>query len=155
MQLWVKLVVILHNFIRFSSLFYQFIWKIAKYLPLLFFLIAMIELTFIPWYQCNSYFHNDKREYYQENIQLSLMWWKFLYDYDTWKPPNIQGDEKITWLFLGEIIQPNLLKFAYNLIRGRWVRIWTPIWTISIPSVPKSRFKFPKNSKNHFVRFFY
>ena len=58
------------------------------------------------------------------------------------------------WSFLGEIMQPNLSKFAYNIIRIRRVRIWSPILTILIPSVPKSRFKFSKNSKNHLVRFF-
>ena len=69
----------------------------------------------------------------------------------------LQGDKKkkhANWLFLGKIIQPNLPKFAYNLIRGRRVRIWSPIRTIPIPSIPKSRFKLSKISKNHFVRFF-
>ena len=37
----------------------------------------------------------------------------------------VQGDQKKhpNWLFLGEIIQPNLPKFLYNLIRGRRARI--------------------------------
>ena len=37
----------------------------------------------------------------------------------------LQGDQKkhANWLFLGEIIQPNLPKFAHNLIRGQRVRI--------------------------------
>ena len=41
----------------------------------------------------------------------------------------LQGDQKkhANWLFLGEIIQPNLPKFAYNLIRGQQVRIQSPI----------------------------
>ena len=37
---------------------------------------------------------------------------------------NLQGDKKqANPLFLREIIQPNLPKFAYNLVRGRRVRI--------------------------------
>ena len=38
---------------------------------------------------------------------------------------NVQGDQKkhANWLFFREIVQPNLPKFAYNLIRGRRVRI--------------------------------
>ena len=41
------------------------------------------------------------------------------------KNSRLQGDKKkhANWLFLGEIIQPNLPKFAFNLIRGRRVRI--------------------------------
>ena len=37
----------------------------------------------------------------------------------------LQGDQKKqgNLLFLREIIQPNLPKFAYNLFRGRQVRI--------------------------------
>ena len=67
----------------------------------------------------------------------------------------LQGDQKkhANWLFFREIIQPNLPKFAYNLIRRRRVRIWSQILTISIPSVPKSRSKFSKNGKNCFIRF--
>ena len=55
--------------------------------------------------------------------------------------------------FFREIIQPNLPKFAYNLIWRRRVRIWSQILTISIPGVPKSRSKFSKNGKNRFIRF--
>ena len=57
-------------------------------------------------------------------------------------------------LFLREILQPNLPKFACNLFRGRRVRIQSQITAVPIPSVPKSRFKFSKNRKNHFVQFF-
>ena len=58
------------------------------------------------------------------------------------------------WIFLREIIQLNLPKFAYNLFRGRRVRIWSPILGISIPSVPESRSKFSKNGKKRFVQFY-
>ena len=36
---------------------------------------------------------------------------------------SIQGDKKMLIDFLREIIQPNLTKFACNLIRGRQVLI--------------------------------
>ena len=56
----------------------------------------------------------------------------------------IKGDQRkhANWLFLIEVIQPNLPKFAYNLFRGRRVRIKSQISAIHIPSVPKSRSKF-------------
>ena len=60
---------------------------------------------------------------------------------------SIQVDNKkhANWLFLVEIIKPNLPKYAYNLIRGRRVGILSPVVAFPIPSVPKSRSKLSKN----------
>ena len=67
----------------------------------------------------------------------------------------IQGDKKhANWLFFIEIIQPNLPKFADNLIRSWRVQIWSQILTNTIPNVPKSRSKSSKNGKNRFIRFY-
>ena len=62
----------------------------------------------------------------------------------------LKGDQKkhANWLFLGEIIQPNLPKFAYNLDRGRRVRIRSPILT-SHTKCPKIAIKiFKKYQKS-------
>ena len=56
-------------------------------------------------------------------FQLIHMYFHLFANVFTFK---LQGDQKkkhANWSFLGEMIQPKLRKFTYNLIRGRRVRI--------------------------------
>ena len=62
----------------------------------------------------------------------------------------LQGDQKkqhANRLFVGEIKQSGLPKFAFNPIRGWQIWIWIPILAISIPSAPKSLSNFEKMKK--------
>ena len=97
------------------------------------------------------------KTHFTNNLFMSLCQKMFtLPDPPSFESSLLQGDKKnmpIGYLFFREIIQPNLPKFAYDLIRERRVRIWSQILTISIASVPKSRLKFLKNGKNRFIRF--